>query len=1246
MQAEKPRHQRLLRTYKKPIKKTKFHERAVKGKIICKNRYALLPVEETEKITTAKKIDKQEIDRETVSPRKTRSHKKLMTIRTEQINTTCDVNLTVPVHMLPTGTSVEALYDPGSNFTIVKDTLINGHYEITPFNRRIKGISSGYLNVLGKIKNLNFKIKNKKFSIPARVISNMDKDLILGCDFMLKYKVILDGEKGVIKINDDTIQINKKWIEMIKNDEKIAEIENSHLIAEQNFDILPKATIKLPLKHKKMNVHNTNNLLQKGIHIENYENLNEIWITNRTNRTQTIYKNQKIGEICKNENVCTICTDAKTPKIAINNRKFTGKEDLKDKNGELFVINKDLDINQRRKALETINKYYNFFTAKVTDIGKVHTKPYKIKLTDNEPVTCKPYPLAIAERPRAQKLLQDFEKAGIIQPSISPYLTPAFIKIKENGEGRLLMNYKELNKKIVMDNNSPPKIQTLIEALQGANYFCQMDLLSSFYQFELHPDSYACTAFRLDGTRHYEYKRAPMGMKISTSILARAVQETLQNEILNGCTAYADDICVYGKTFDECRKNLDTVLHKLATKNFRVNTSKCSFFVRKINLFGFEIENNEVRPSTKKVKAILDLKAPNTVKGVRGLIGKFTYFRPYLSNFTKIAEPIQKLLLGKTKGNEKITWTEEQTKAFEQLKKLIASNIVTKIFDPERETFLQVDASANAIGAMLSQRDPNDDKIYPVAYYSEAIKPTKRHKCSGDLELIGLSKALVHFRKYLFMKKFTVLTDHKNLTRNTITASAKTLQLSRVKRITDILNTFDFDIQHIKGSENLIPDLLSRPISEKINNTKEENEGQPFIRAQEKDHELKILRDLIKNGKTTIKITDDEKKKLSRKTRRFAINSKDVLCYKKFNKGKLIHLPVIPAELQPKFLQETHEGPGKGNHMGTERCYAKLNNKIYWQGMYENIKNYVKTCELCQKIKKPTVSYGKIEDKIFKNTKIFNRLQMDILGPFKFPNTAKDLHIITLIDDFSKFIILKPVHVVNSSIVINFLDEIFSIFPTPKTIFCDNATYFSSTEIRAHLELRGIDLKHSLPYAPQTNGLIERQNIPIATALKAHLMESAGGISDAVKHVKMIQRAYNTCPHPLLEYKSPHFIVFGEEDRYLQNKFKIEEDEKETREEILEKVIKFREKIPKILHTAFTKYQKYHNLKHKNIVINEGDKVLIRNPIYRNKLQAPFIGPYEVLKKLSPVTLVVKTEKGEEFVHISRIKKYYERKSK
>ena len=463
------------------------------------------------------------------------------------------------------------------------------------------------------------------------------------------------------------------------------------------------------------------------------------------------------------------------------------------------------------------------------------------------------------------------------------------------------------------------------------------------------------------------------------------------------------------------------------------------------------IENGKITPTLGSTKAIEDLPAPKNIKQARGLISSFSYYRKFMKDFVNIARPIMDLIKGKKDSKQPIKWTSECDEAFQKLKKQITSQPILQIFDPDRETTLSVDGSSYGIGAVLSQKDPTDNILKPVAYYSEKLPPTKKHLCSLDLEVIALSKAMRHFRKYLFLKHFTVLTDSKNLISRKITENT-TLHPSRLARLTGILNTFDFDIKHIKGVDNTIPDSLSRIFEKEsfnsISNNTQNLENNKFIKGQEEDRIVGAMKQvLMKKKLDENKFPKKEIIKLVRDSRKYCLDKNKVVCFTKFNKNKQLKLPYIPSSLRNELIQQAHSGLLTGNHSSIERTYNKLSNQFYWPGLYTDVRNFVTTCHACQLIKKQKFKYGRIKKDGCKNDKrIFYQLNMDILGPYKY--ASKDVYVLTSICNFSKFIFFRAYHKIDSKTVISYLEEIMSLFPAPRFVKTDHGSVFKSRVTR------------------------------------------------------------------------------------------------------------------------------------------------------------------------------------------------------
>ena len=133
----------------------------------------------------------------------------------------------------------------------------------------------------------------------------------------------------------------------------------------------------------------------------------------------------------------------------------------------------------------------------------------------------------------------------------------------------------------------------------------------------------------------------------------------------------------------------------------------------------------------KKVKAVADWRVPTNPTEVRQFLGFTGYYRYFVPNYSKIARP----LLDLTKKAVIWKWTDRHFKAFEELKTLMCRQPVLIQPDFTKRFYLQVDASAYGLGAVLSQEgslSPSLEKrtkpvLHPIAYYSATFIPAERN---------------------------------------------------------------------------------------------------------------------------------------------------------------------------------------------------------------------------------------------------------------------------------------------------------------------------------------------------------------------------------------------------------------------------------------------------------------------------------------------------------------------------------------
>jgi hypothetical protein len=284
----------------------------------------------------------------------------------------------------------------------------------------------------------------------------------------------------------------------------------------------------------------------------------------------------------------------------------------------------------------------------------VLTGKLQIRLKDSVPVAYRPRRLAYAERLKVQQIVRELLQAGIVRESHSEYASPIVLVKKKNGESRMCVDYRDINKKAIKERYPLPLIHDQIDQLSEAKYFTTLDMKSGFHQMEIEEESKHITAFITpDGL--YEYNRMPFGYVNSPSVYQRAIDKALGELKGKQALVYIDDVIIPSKTIEEGFQNLEKVLTALSSAGFRLNYQKCTFFTTETEYLGVVISAGTVRPSARKVAALTQTAAPTSVKGVHQMLGLASYFRRFIKNFSMLTAPISALL----KKNNAFEWSED-----------------------------------------------------------------------------------------------------------------------------------------------------------------------------------------------------------------------------------------------------------------------------------------------------------------------------------------------------------------------------------------------------------------------------------------------------------------------------------------------------------------------------------------------------------------------------------------------------------
>ena len=449
------------------------------------------------------------------------------------------------------------------------------------------------------------------------------------------------------------------------------------------------------------------------------------------------------------------------------------------------------------------HQYLSIFSAQEANSLPNHSAyDHSIPLVENGVPPFGPiYSLSQTELEALSEYIKENLAKGFIRPSSSPAGAPILFVKKKDSSLRMCVDYRGLNNITVKNRYPLPLIHEMLDRLVGSKYFTKLDLRGAYNLVRIKEGEEWKTAFR---TRygHFEFTVMPFGLTNAPATFQALMNDTLREFLDIFAIVYLDDILIFSTTLESHISHVNQILERLAARKLYVNSEKSSFHQSSVNFLGYEISSTGLAMDSTKVSAVLSWPLPCSVKDVQSFLGFANFYRRFIKDYAKIAQPLTNLLRKDTPF--KIDTNVEA--AFSHLKTLFTSAPLLRHFDPNLTITLETDASDYAIGAVLSQSD--DTETFPVAFYSRKLTPAEQNYPIYDKEMLAIVAAVMEWRNYLegSLHTFTILTDHKNLE---YFMTAKTLN-RRQARWSELLSGYKYNLKYTPGSQNGKADALSR----------------------------------------------------------------------------------------------------------------------------------------------------------------------------------------------------------------------------------------------------------------------------------------------------------------------------------------------------------------------------------------------------------------------------------------------------
>lgn len=575
--------------------------------------------------------------------------------------------------------------------------------------------------------------------------------------------------------------------------------------------------------------------------------------------------------------------------------------------------------------------------------------------------------------------------------------------------------------------------------------FTKLDLRNAYHLVRIREGDEWKTAFNTH-LGHFEYLVMPFGLTNAPAVFQALINDVLKDFLNKFVFVYLDDILIFSPTLDSHQTHVKAVLQRLLENKLFIKAEKCQFHTQSTCFLGFKIGPGQIQADPEKVRAVTEWPRPTSRRLLQQFLGFANFYRRFVRDYSRLAAPLTQL----TSAARPFLWSPEAESAFLLLKEKFSNAPILIQPNVSKQFIVEVDASDSGVGAVLSQRSEEDNKLHPVAFFSRRLSPAEKNYDVGNRELLAIKLALEEWRHWLEGAElpFIVWTDHKNLS---YIQTAKRLN-SRQARWQLFFTRFNFSVTYRPGSRNTKPDALSR------------QHGQ--------DNTISCPEEIIPASRVVASLTWE-----------IEDNIREALQSDPDPGNGPPNRTFVPQSARSQVLQWGHTSRW-ACHPGVNRTLALLKRKFWWPTMELDVRRFVAACSVCARGKsshRPPAGHLR---PLPVPSRPWSHIALDFITGL--PPSEGNTVILTIIDRFSKAVHFVPLSKLPTATETAQLlvQHVFRLHGIPADVVSDRGPQFTSAVWKAFCQALGASVSLSSGYHPQTNGQTERANQHLESVLR------------------------------------------------------------------------------------------------------------------------------------------------------------------
>jgi site-specific DNA-cytosine methylase len=361
---------------------------------------------------------------------------------------------------------------------------------------------------------------------------------------------------------------------------------------------------------------------------------------------------------------------------------------------------------------------------------------------DAPPQSQSPYPIPTKLRDSAMAEIDKLLQAGLIEPSMSDWASPALVRVKKDSTAddikiKFAIDYRRVNAVTTTDAGGLGTQADILYGVGGKYKFLGLcDAAGGFYQFMLSPRDCHKSAFILPasmGGTLFQWRVAPYGLTRNPAGYSRGMQWVLKGlhslpeldfgRAKGGATSWLDDICMRATSFTGFYELFERVLSRVACAGMTLKGSKCELLLPAMDILGFVATPHGLMLQKPKLEGLMRGAVPSNPTEAMKFLGGVAFIRRAIPRSSLLSAPMtaaiksgmQRQQAGRSEASRRHKPTKNEFNEHEQecvrqsyyaIMEHLNSDVVLAapdFDDPWASFVICTDASDFAIGGVLMQ---------------------------------------------------------------------------------------------------------------------------------------------------------------------------------------------------------------------------------------------------------------------------------------------------------------------------------------------------------------------------------------------------------------------------------------------------------------------------------------------------------------------------------------------------------------